>query len=96
MIDNAIFLNPGDFNSQSNSYSRSRKTTDNAFIESFNGNLRDECLNFIGLCRRKMPKRSLKNGGGITFVLDRIYHCRIFRPRRLPSHLVAQKHRRIL
>jgi transposase InsO family protein len=46
MIDNAIFLNPGDFNSQSNSYSRPGKASDNAFIESFNGNLRDECLNF--------------------------------------------------
>ena len=53
-------------------FSRPGKPTDNAYIESFNGSFRDECLISIGFCRWMMPGRRLKNGAGIIMTGDRI------------------------
>src|SRR3954453_12216865 len=47
-------------------FSRPGKPTDNAFVESFNGRLRDECLNahwFLSLATRRARSR---RGGGTT------------------------------
>ena len=48
-------------------FSRPGKPTDNAFVESFNGRLRDECLNATGSCRWQTPEpRSRRGAGTIT------------------------------
>ena len=75
-------------------FSRPGRPTDNAFIESFNGSLRDECLASIGLCHLKTHRKSLKTGDKITIVLDRIHRWGISRQRCLPSHFAVQPHRR--
>ena len=49
------------FNGVKLDFSRPEKPTDNAFIESFNGRLRDECLNqhwFLSLDEARAPPRS--------------------------------------
>ena len=47
-------------------FSRPGKPTDNAFIESFNGRLRDECLNAHWSCRWPTPGRRSRLGDGTT------------------------------
>jgi len=60
LIIDAIILNPSDFDNQSKSYSRPSKATDNAFIESFNGNLREECLSFHWLMSLEYAREKLE------------------------------------
>ena len=47
------------------------KPTQNGFIESFNGRLRDECLNEHLFASLPRPERSSKNGGPTTTHSDR-------------------------
>ena len=42
------------------------KPTQNGFVESFNGRLRDECLNEHLFANLQRPARSSKNGGPTT------------------------------
>jgi putative transposase len=55
-------------------FSRPGKPTDNAFIESFNGSLRDECLTFTGSCHWKMRRTNSTTGAGNTIMRERIHH----------------------
>lgn len=48
---------------------RPGKPVENAFIESFNGRLRDECLN-VHRSPWRMPRRRSKRGGSITISTD--------------------------
>ncbi len=47
------------------------KPTQNAFIESFNGKFRDECLNGTGSVRWPKRESASRPGGGITTNTDR-------------------------
>jgi len=51
-------------------FSRPSKPTDNAFIESFNGRLRQECLNQIGFSPSLMQERGSKTGARATTNID--------------------------
>ncbi len=55
-------------------FSRPGKPTDNAFIESFNGSLRDECLNTNWLMSSMTRAQSSKTGGRITIISGLIHH----------------------
>jgi len=84
-------------------FSRPGKPTDNAFIESFNGSLRDECLNVHWFMSLEDAQEKLENwrqetteGSPFgTIVLDRTHHWGISRQRCMPSHFVVQPHRPI-
>ncbi|OWS75428.1 hypothetical protein CBW22_11960 [Pantoea sp. VS1] len=52
-------------------FSRLHTPTDNATVESFNGRLRQECLNGNGLCPWKMP--GAKSGPG-AYTIIRVFH----------------------
>ena len=54
--------------------SRPGKPTDNPFIESFNGSLRDECLNITGFSRWKMHRTNSTTGAGNIIMRERIHH----------------------
>jgi putative transposase len=64
-------------------FSRPGKPTDNAFIESFNGSFRDECLNITltGSFLWKMPGRKAKSGGRSITASDPIVHWPTRRPK---------------
>ena len=47
-------------------FSRPGKPTDNCFIETFNGSLRDECLNIHWFASLARPRQSSKPGAGTT------------------------------
>jgi len=47
-------------------FSRPGKPTDNAFVESFNGTLRDECLNVHWFTSLAAPGSRLNDGGSNT------------------------------
>ena len=55
-------------------FSRPGKPTDNSFIESFNGSLRDECLNIPGFSRWKMRRTNSTTGAGNIIMRERIHH----------------------
>ncbi len=53
---------------------RPGKPVENAFIDSFNGRIRDECLNVHQFACWPKPKRSSKRGGWITITTAPIAH----------------------
>lgn len=53
-------------------FSRPGKPTDNAFIESFNGSLRDECLNTHWFMSLPDARQKLENWSRITITSDHI------------------------
>jgi putative transposase len=55
-------------------FSRPGKPTDNPFIESFNGSLRDECLNIHWFLRWKMRRTNSTTGAGNIIMRERIHH----------------------
>jgi transposase InsO family protein len=55
-------------------FSRSGKPTDNAYIESFNGSFRDECLNMHWFLSLTMPDRRSKLGVLTTMSTGRTVH----------------------
>lgn len=59
-------------------FSRKGKPTDNPFIESFNGNLRDECLNshrFLSLLDAREKIETWRE----EILFDHIHHCKSYR-----------------
>lgn len=52
------------------------RPVENAYIESFNGKLRDECLMCINSTRSRMRRRRSKRGGGTTTRSGRMARCR--------------------
>jgi len=53
-------------------FPRPAKTTDNAFIKSFNGSLRDVCLNVHWFLSLEHAQKKSNNGGGNTTIFVRI------------------------
>ncbi|QUI96903.1 integrase core domain-containing protein [Salmonella enterica subsp. enterica serovar Weltevreden] len=51
-----------------------RKPTDNPFIESFNGSLRDECLNIHWFLSPEDAQENPTTGAGNTSMRERIHH----------------------
>ncbi len=55
-------------------FSRPGKPSDNPFIKSFNGRLRDECLNIHWFPRWKMRRTNSTTGVGNIIMRERIHH----------------------
>ncbi len=55
-------------------FSRPGKPTDNPFIESFNGSLRDECLNIHWFLPLEDAQEKLDNWRRNTIMRERIHH----------------------
>jgi putative transposase len=53
------------------------KPTENGYIESFNGRLRDECLNVHQFLSRMMPGARSRRGGTTTSIVAHIAHWAI-------------------
>ncbi|MCS4274712.1 transposase InsO family protein [Raoultella sp. BIGb0132] len=55
-------------------FSRPGKPTDNPFIESFNGSLRDECLNIHWFLSLEDAQYKLDNWAGSIIMREHIHH----------------------
>jgi putative transposase len=66
-------------------FSRPGKPTDNAYVESFNGSLRDECLNVNWFLSLQDARGKIEVGGGTTMRVDLTQRSETCRPANSPA-----------
>jgi putative transposase len=68
------------------------KPVQNAYVESFNGRLRDECLNANWFTSLSDARRKIETGGKITTSSARTVRWITCRPQNLPGHERRHRH----